>query len=424
MNAALRHFEAAEANLLKLEQVWKEILSLTPEHIAFGENATYDSLCRSYRELLSALPKIDGWKPGRAPLELKSTARGRLESPEPDMDEVIFSMEDDILAPGRELADYRHRLGKTRRQAIESAVTDVVEEMDRLLQDLAAQHAAETNISAPVKGPSWDELETRAREVETLLGESYPESSGWGVFRRHLSSGALSDLRTIQNQGWPLAKRWLLESLHGHTEPIPVQSEHLLEVVYGWRRRRGAARPSWEALSTEPIPVRVEDLAEVVSGRPRGRAATRLSWGTLSAEGFERLISHLVGSTPGYEDPSWLARTDALDRGRDLSVYRSTYVPLAGIFRHRVIVQCRHWPDRSIAAAEVAELRERVKLWEPPRVDVLVIATTGRLTADAIGAIERNNSSGLGPRIEMWSDAHLEHVLTARPALIAELELR
>lgn len=63
-------------------------------------------------------------------------------------------------------------------------------------------------------------------------------------------------------------------------------------------------------------------------------------------------------------------------------------------------------------------------LWQNPPVDVLVIATSGRFTSDAVAWIERHNETGVRPQIEMWPESRLERVLAARPALIAEAKLR
>jgi hypothetical protein len=65
-----------------------------------------------------------------------------------------------------------------------------------------------------------------------------------------------------------------------------------------------------------------------------------------------------------------------------------------------------------------------MKLWEPPRVDVHVIAPSGRFTADAVTLVEKHNQSDSALRIEMWPESHLERVLANRPAMIAEFGLR
>ena len=64
---ALRQFGIADANLLKLERLWKEIEALMPNGIAFGENAAYEEKCYSFGLILSYLPRISGWKPVEEP---------------------------------------------------------------------------------------------------------------------------------------------------------------------------------------------------------------------------------------------------------------------------------------------------------------------------------------------------------------------
>jgi Restriction endonuclease len=139
---------------------------------------------------------------------------------------------------------------------------------------------------------------------------------------------------------------------------------------------------------------------------------------------FERLIFALISAEPTYENPEWLMKTNATDRGRDLSVYRVHTDNLGGTVRQRVVIQCKHWLSKSVGASEIALLREQMKLWDSPRVDVCVIATSGRLTSDAVTLIEKQNQSDSALRIEMWAESHLERLLASRPAIIAEFSLR
>jgi hypothetical protein len=57
-------------------------------------------------------------------------------------------------------------------------------------------------------------------------------------------------------------------------------------------------------------------------------------------------------------------------------------------------------------------------------VDVLVIATTGRFTANAVSVIEKHNCGDHAMKIEMWPESHLGQLLARRPALVAEFGLR
>jgi hypothetical protein len=163
-------------------------------------------------------------------------------------------------------------------------------------------------------------------------------------------------------------------------------------------------------------------LAILVAARPKGPITTALDRPNISDEDFERLIFTLISDTPGYENPEWLMQTRAPDRGRDLSVTRVTQDELS--VRHRVVIQCKHWTSRSVNLVEVSSTKEQMALWPNPRVDILILATSGRFTADAVTWIEQHNAGGIAPRIEMWADSHLERLLAARPAIIAEFGLR
>src|SRR6185437_12281256 len=132
----------------------------------------------------------------------------------------------------------------------------------------------------------------------------------------------------------------------------------------------------------------------------------------------------LVSSSDSYENVEWLTRTDASDRGRDLSAYRIIKDSLSGVTRSRVIVQCKHWLARSVSLKDVTFLKDQMALWKSPRVDVLIIATTGRFTSDAVDFIENHNNSDRAMKIEMWPESHLELLLAARPGLVVEFRLR
>jgi Restriction endonuclease len=177
-----------------------------------------------------------------------------------------------------------------------------------------------------------------------MLGSSLPRPIRWSDLRRHLHFGQVGDLIEILEFDWPKVKVGLSAGLYDQNEPVRVG---------------------------------VSDLGALAAAQPRGTVATRLQWDSLSPEDFERLLFAMISGSRGYENPEWLMRTNAPDRGRDLSVMRIVSDPLGGVIRSRVIIQCKHWPTKSVSVADVAELQSQMKLWEPPRVEVLVIASSG-----------------------------------------------
>jgi hypothetical protein len=389
LEAALQQFEATEANLEKLEKLWKEISSLLPSGPAFGAPPEYDELCFAFRGILPALPAISGVRVEDRLYEYDEIGQMRLDALEVGEIEAQVSIENAVEEQGKNLRAYRFLLTAKRRQLVRERTLILMDAVDETLGLLLpCLHGAELNESVPE--PNWSRLKEMVQEIATLLG-SNPKPPGWETLMRHLYFGQMADLSDIHRTDWPAVKAGLRLGVYG---------EH------------------------DPVPVAVTDLEDIVAARPHGAVASRLNWSVLSDEDFERLMFTLIGDTPGYENPQWLQRTNAADRGRDLSVIRIDTDPLEGVRRHRIIIQCKHWLTRSVGPGEISDLRAQMELWQPPRVDGLIIATTGRFTADAIALVEQHNQADRALHISMWPDSHLERLLAGRPHLIGEFRLR
>ncbi|MDI2031697.1 restriction endonuclease [Saccharopolyspora sp. TS4A08] len=167
-----------------------------------------------------------------------------------------------------------------------------------------------------------------------------------------------------------------------------------------------------------PDPLAFNPLSE-------GGANTRkLNWENIDSEQFERLIFNLVSETDDYANVDWLMKTNAPDHGRDIGATRIRRDPLSGFSQERIVVQCKHWLSRSVRDDDVAKEVTSIDHWDNPPVDVLVFATSGKLTADAVSWIERYNARDNRLKIEVWNDAKLEQLLAERPHLILSFELR
>ena len=83
-----------------------------------------------------------------------------------------------------------------------------------------------------------------------------------------------------------------------------------------------------------------------------------------------------------------------------------------------------HWRTKSLSIRELTDAIAAIRLWEPPPVDVLVVATSGRFSADAVAWLEQHNNRRDRPAIEAWPESHLESLLAERPSLAVELGLR
>ncbi|MFE5890470.1 restriction endonuclease [Streptomyces sp. NPDC056462] len=194
-------------------------------------------------------------------------------------------------------------------------------------------------------------------------------------------------------------------------------------VAFDWP----AVRAGIEAKSfgdSDPLPVPDIDLGQAASGSLTGAATLALPWELLNDDGFERLLYDLLRDIPEHQNVEWLMQTRAPDRGRDLSMDRVLRDGSGGVRTERVIVQAKHWRSRSVNAAAVSETATAGKLWGPPLVRGIVIATSGRFTADAVSWAERHNSEGNAPYIDLWPDSRLETLLAQRPHIAAAHGLR
>jgi Restriction endonuclease len=401
LDNALREFGAAEANLAKLERLWNLLQKNTPSDIVFGANPVYEDACRSYKQLLVELPLIDGWKPMALPWDLPEIAQSRLNAREIGEIHIQIEIEGEIEKGGKELRKYRFYFDQKRRKLIHNIVCETINEIEQLLDKLQKTYPLDDEtvgivesraVIVKIQEPAdWQLLSDKIQKIDVLLGSSVPRPSRWGDMNRHLYYGEIGDFRDIITSDWPSVKEGLLTPRYAENEPIPVG---------------------------------VTDLSELILSNTSGSVLTQLNWKNLSAEDFERLIFILITSDQNYENPQWLMHTNAPDRGRDLSVYRVNRDRFSGVIRRRAIIQCKHWLSKSISLPDISTTKDQVKLWEPPRVDSLIIATTGRFTADAVNYTERHNQSDSAMTIELWPESHLETILASTPALVAEFGLR
>jgi len=391
LDEALNQFDRAEANLNKLEALWDKLSALIPQGIVFGgpEDREYRELRRGYANVLKGLPPIDGWSITANPLELAEIAQSRLDAAELGEIEISISLERGINEPELQIDEYRSRLQRKRRELVRARLTELVSEVDALVQTCAEPILSRDDYSS-VRDENWETLEGLISEIDRLFG-SKTRSPAWGNLRRHLGFAKGCDALDIREQDWPAIKREIEELVFDDTEPIPIS---------------------------------VPDLGVLAASRPAGPVSTTLKWDVLNDEDFERLILAVISDARGYENPEWLMKTRAADRGRDLSCVRVRSDDLSGVIRERVIIQARHWLSQSVKDTDIGDVVTKMAHWEPPPIDVLVIATSGRFTADAVRWIEQHNHGGKRPKIELWPESALERQLAARPYLVAAFELR
>ncbi|MFL6119605.1 restriction endonuclease [Actinophytocola sp.] len=383
----LNAMDRAAANLAKLEDVWRRARAFIPTGPARGSHPEYDDLRRAWSDLLSGLPQIDGW-----------TITDDL----PDSDEIgqmfidYFEISEPPIGafeageqPAKDLAEYRYRLNRARRRAARERLAQLTTVIDASLPRLLVDVARDSQ--ARLEGPEVDQITTAVDEIERLLGDTAQRRGRWSDLHRHLHFGQGHDWYDIAEFDWP------------------------------------SVRPDIEASTladSDPLPVPDIDLGQAAAGHLTGTATTALPWDRLDDDGYERLLFDLLRSFPEHDNVQWLMQTRAPDRGRDLSLDRVLRDSTGSARHERVIVQAKHWRKKSVGPADVSNTLTVARLWEPPVIRGLIIATTGRFTADAVDWTEKHNNTGAAPLIELWPDSRLESLLAQKPHLTASHGLR
>jgi hypothetical protein len=260
--SALEQFEAVEANLGKLERLWRELEGLMPSGVQFGPNPEYDDRSRAYANLLQSLPSIDGWKPTATPPDLDDLAQNRFDALELMELSAQVSIERWAEEPGRELSEYRYRLNSARRALIRDALVTIIDLMDSHFRGLR-QAAKGLEHNKKIESPAWESIRELISQIEVLLGSSVAKPPRWSDLRRHVSFAMVADLQDIEQFDWPQIKAALRKGLYGENDPLPVK---------------------------------VSDLSDLIATKPSGPIATKLAWSNLSDDDFERLLFALISN--------------------------------------------------------------------------------------------------------------------------------
>lgn len=387
MDALLNALDRAAANLTKLENVWARAAPMLPTGPAAGSTPEYDDLCRAWRDLLIGLPPIDGWTVTDELPDADGIGRAFIDYFE--ISEIPFAVYEEKERPDKDLAEYRFRLNRARRRAARERLLHLASLIDialpRLLETVPRD--SQDRLESPIVG----EVVVAIGEIERLMGDAAARRGRWSDLHRHIHFCQGHDWHDIYELDWPTAR-------------IDVEAAAFTD--------------------TDPLPVPDFDLGQAAGGDLTGTATIALAWARLDDDGFERLLYDLLRSFPEHQNVQWLMQTRAPDRGRDLSMDRVLQASAGAVRNERVIVQAKHWLKRSVSAADVAATVAGTVLWQPPVVRGLVIATSGRFTADGVAWAEKHNNDGKTPFIDLWPESTLETMLAQKPYIAAVHGLR
>jgi hypothetical protein len=379
LDELLTALDRTAANLAKLEKVWDRAAPFIPTGPVRGSHPEYDDLRRTWMDLLPGLPPIDGW-----------TITDKL----PDIDAlgedyIDFRDSDAGEQPGRDLAEYRFRLHRARRRAARERLQELMAVIDTGLPRLL--DGVPRDSQERVESSDVDQIMVAVGEIARLMGDIAQRRGRWGDLYRHLHFGEGHDWHDINEFDWPSVRSDVEAAAFSDTAPLPVPGI---------------------------------DLGVAASGHLTGTATIALPWHRLDDDGFERLLYDLLRDIPEHQNVQWLTRTRAPDGGRDLSLERVLRDSTGGVRTERVIVQAKHWLTKSVGPTDVSDTLATIKLWQPPVVRGLVIATSGRFTSNAVLWADKHNDSGQVPLIELWPDSRLETLLAQKPHVAAAHGLR
>lgn len=380
LDGLLNTMDRVAANLAKLEAVWRRAESFIPNGPARGSHPEYDDLCRVWSDLLEGIPEIDGWAVTEGLPDIDELGQMFIDYFE--IGEHPFGAHEVAEQPGKDIAEYRYRLNRARRRATRERLEQLSAVIDSSLPHILDGVARDSHTR--LEGHAVSQVAAAVDEIERLLGDGAQRGGRWRDLRRHLAFGQGHDWHDIAELDWP-----------GVRSDIEANS----------------------FADTDPLTVPDIDLGKAAGSRLTGAATIALPWDRLDDKGFERLLYDLLRSFPEHENVQWLMSTRAPDRGRDLSLDRLLRDSTGGARTERVIVQAKHWLKRSVGHTEVADNLASMKLWQPPIVRGLVIATTGRFTVSAVDWVEKHNDTGGVPIIELWPDSRLETLLAQKPHL-------
>jgi hypothetical protein len=381
LDELLNAMDRTSANLARLEAIWDRAQPMIPTGPSRGSSREYEDLRRGWMSLLTGLPPIDGWRPTENLPDIDAAGQAFLDLA--DIGEPAFDLMEQLETPGRELDEYRFRLGHARRRAIRERLQELSGLVGRALPRIV--EGVPRGSQDELDHPGVELVTDSVGEIERLLGDTVTRTQRWSNLRRHLYFGQGHDWHDIAEMDWP--------AIRADLENVTLSD-------------------------TEPLPVPDFDLGAAAADKPVGEASFGFAWETLSDGDFERLLYELMRGFPNYKNVELLMKTNAPDRGRDLSAQRVIHDDGGTERVERVIIQAKHWRAQSVAPRDIQEALASLPTWEPPPIAALIIATSGRFTAAAVAVVERRNADLMRPHIELWPENRLESLLSARPDLM------
>lgn len=376
----LDQMDRATANISKLEDVWQRAQSFIPNGPALGSSPEYDDLSRAWDDLLPGLPPIDGWTVTAGLPDIAALGEAFLEYAE--IGESPAAVLEEASKPERDLGEYRYLLNRARRRATRRRLEELVSTVDTAIAEVVRDSEG-LPPSTAVEGGQAQLVAESVAEIDRLMGDTAERTGRWADLRRHLNFGQVHDWTDIATLDWP------------------------------------TVRPDVDAAGfadADPVPVVDIDLGNAARGPLTGAVSTALDWSSLDEDGFERLLFNLLSAFDDHSNVKWFTKTNAPDRARDLSFDRRIQASTGLVRNERVLVQAKHWLGQSVSHHVIAQAVTTAEAWTPS-FDVVIVATSGRFTTEAVTWTDKRSTAGTRPDVELWADSELEALLARHPGM-------
>ncbi|WP_311389424.1 restriction endonuclease [Corynebacterium haemomassiliense] len=385
-NQLLDFFCRTEQNLHQLQFVLDRALPMIPNGPAVVSSPEYEDLRKQWNAGITQVPPIDEF---RITAELPAIeAVGWLFNNSAEIGVPPASAVEAVNLPVRQLGEYRFRFGVAKRQLIKQRVEILVEEIEGFIAEIT--EFLDVDDRETLADNRTEAVKAAIDEIENLLQDRISRNGRWTDLKRHLAFSQSHDWIDIREQDWPSVKVDIVDAL---------------------------------SMSPDPLEVPDLDLGALARNSVGTRSTLGFDWSGISYKDFERLLFDVLSALEGYENVEWLTESDAPDRGRDIYLDRMLRDSSGGCRIERVIVQAKHYPERSIQPYDIEKAMSAADSWIGAPVSCVIIATSGNFTDTAVDTVNGRNLRGT-PRIEMWNRSFLERLLNQHPRLIDDYGLR
>ncbi len=332
----IKIFDLIEVNLTKSDYIWEKISKYLNGK---SDSEDYEILVQKFYNVIQTLPKIENWMPSPEIHELSEVTKLLIENDEIGDWEFTIDMNKKLFQPEQEIRQYKYLVRKKRHEIIREYIKQYLIEIEKEIERILIDYKDAKNNST-IKDDDIVTIVRNSNHIEFLIGKAkYPKR--WSDFKRHIHFHLKQDFEDIKKNDLPDIWGSLNEIIYHKEEPLHIGIESL------------------DDIEGEEIPSKL--------------VIKSLKWNNLNDDSFERIIYNLISSTSNYENPKWLTKTRAADKGRDLSVDKIVHDDLVDTQRFKVIIQCKHWLSKSLNVEDIIVSKEKIKNLEPPKIEIFIL---------------------------------------------------